>query len=169
MKKNQVQIGGIYAAKVSGRVVAIRIDSINPHGGWNATNQATGKPIHIKSAQRLRLPSPVLARPQLDEQRTDQQDQQAYEAAVRAKGAEDGGRDKKISGLAAAALVLAEANGPMRCGDMVEKMLATGLWKTGGKTPASTLHAALCREIATKGGESRFAKAGRGLFTTSGK
>jgi len=52
----------------------------------------------------------------------------------------------------------------MTCGAIVDEMLAKGMWKTGGKTPASTLHAAICREIATKGSESRFAKAGRGLF-----
>jgi len=28
----------------------------NPHGGWDATNEATGKKVRIKSAQRLRGP-----------------------------------------------------------------------------------------------------------------
>ena len=57
----------------------------------------------------------------------------------------------------------------MRCGDMVEKMLATGLWKTEGKTPAATIYAAIIREISTKGTASRFKKTDRGLFTTNGK
>jgi hypothetical protein len=55
----------------------------------------------------------------------------------------------------------------MRCGDMVEKMLATGLWKTGGKTPAATIYAAIIREISTKGTDSRFKKTDRGLFTVN--
>lgn len=54
MKKNEVKVGGTYAAKVSGKVVSVRIDGENRHGGWDATNQATGKKVRIKSAQRLR-------------------------------------------------------------------------------------------------------------------
>jgi len=54
MKKNEVKIGGLYHAKVSDRLVTIRIDSAHTRSGWNATNTRTGKRIHIKSAQRLR-------------------------------------------------------------------------------------------------------------------
>jgi hypothetical protein len=52
----------------------------------------------------------------------------------------------------------------MTCKAMLEEMLAKGLWKTDGKTPAATLNAAIHREIATKGNESRFKKTDRGLF-----
>jgi hypothetical protein len=76
---------------------------------------------------------------------------------------------KKTSGLDAAYQVLSHTGEPMRCGDMVEKMLATGLWKTDGKTPAATIYAAILREIQTKGSEARFKKTDRGLFTVSGK
>jgi hypothetical protein len=54
MKKREVEIGGVYAAKVSGRVVAIRIDRESPYGGWDATNLATGRTVHVRSAARLR-------------------------------------------------------------------------------------------------------------------
>ena len=54
MKKSQVKVGSEYVAKVSGKLAHIRIDSENPHGGWEATNETTGKKVHIKSAQRLR-------------------------------------------------------------------------------------------------------------------
>jgi hypothetical protein len=54
MKKNEVKVGGTYLAKVSDKVVPVRIDGENPHGGWDATNEATGKKVRIKSAQRLR-------------------------------------------------------------------------------------------------------------------
>ena len=43
----------------------------------------------------------------------------------------------------------------MNCGDMVKTMLETGLWQTGGKTPAATIYAAIIREIAVKGDASR--------------
>ena len=58
MKKDEIKIGQCYEAKVSDRVVSVRIDSANSHGGWNATNTATGKRIRIKSAQRLRRAVP---------------------------------------------------------------------------------------------------------------
>ena len=53
MKKAEVQIGGKYLANVSGKRVEIQIDAEKITGGWSATNLATGKKIHIKSAQRL--------------------------------------------------------------------------------------------------------------------
>ena len=54
MKKDQVQIGRTYVAKVSGQIARVRIDAVNRYGGWDATNVATRRSIRIKSAQRLR-------------------------------------------------------------------------------------------------------------------
>jgi hypothetical protein len=58
MKKNEVKIGHIYTAKVTNRMVQVRIDSVSKYGGWDAMNVATGKKIRIKSPARLRSPSP---------------------------------------------------------------------------------------------------------------
>ena len=71
---------------------------------------------------------------------------------------------KRVSGLDAAAKVLAEAGEPLNTAEMVKRMLAKGLWKTGGKTPAATIYAAIIREIAVKGAASRFRKVARGCF-----
>lgn len=54
MKKRDVMIGGIYAAKVSGRIVPVRITAESRYGGWDAINTRTNRPIRIRSAQRLR-------------------------------------------------------------------------------------------------------------------
>jgi hypothetical protein len=54
MKKNQVQIGGTYVAKVSGQLARVRIDAESRFGGWDATNVSTRRKVRIKSAQRLR-------------------------------------------------------------------------------------------------------------------
>ena len=54
MKKADLKVGGRYSAKVSDTVVVVHIDAENPHGGWDATNESTGKKVRIKSAQRLR-------------------------------------------------------------------------------------------------------------------
>ena len=71
---------------------------------------------------------------------------------------------KRPSGLDAAAQVLADAKEPLGAKEMVERMLAKGLWRTSGKTPAATIYAAIIREIATKGADARFRKVERGKF-----
>lgn len=76
-----------------------------------------------------------------------------------------GQRDaKRTSGLDAAAQILAKAKEPLGAKEMVERMLANGLWRTGGKTPSATIYSAIIREIATKGADARFRKAARGKF-----
>jgi hypothetical protein len=54
VKKNEIEIRGVYVAKVSGKLVSVRIDRESPHGGWDATNLATGRPVRIRTAARLR-------------------------------------------------------------------------------------------------------------------
>ncbi len=70
----------------------------------------------------------------------------------------------RTSLLDAAAAILAKSKDPMSCPEMVEAVLKAGSWKSGGKTPAATLSAAIHREIKEKGKEARFAKAERGRF-----
>ena len=74
-------------------------------------------------------------------------------------------KPKRISGLDAAAQVLTEAGGTMGSREIVDVMLAKGLWKTSGKTPHATIYAAIIREIQKKGSRSRFEKVARGKFT----
>jgi hypothetical protein len=52
MKKDDVEVGGTYNAKVTDKVVTVRIDAVKGMG-WTATNLATGRKVRIKSAQRL--------------------------------------------------------------------------------------------------------------------
>jgi len=73
-------------------------------------------------------------------------------------------KDGTLSGLDAAAKVLADAGEPLNCKTIVERAIEKGLWKTGGKTPAATVYAAIIREIAKKGDASRFSKTERGMF-----
>jgi len=60
--------------------------------------------------------------------------------------------------------VLVLARRPMNTNEMVEKMPADGLWKTGGRTPAATIYAAILREVQAKGKDARFRKTERGQF-----
>jgi hypothetical protein len=61
----------------------------------------------------------------------------------------------------AAARVLAEAKGPMTCRQIVEAASQKGYWKSHGAMPWATIYSAMIREIAKKGGKSRFKKTGR--------
>ena len=54
MKKNEVAIGGVYTAKVTNKLVQVRIDAESRYGGWDGTNLATGKKVRIKSPAKLR-------------------------------------------------------------------------------------------------------------------
>src|SRR5260221_4707047 len=74
-------------------------------------------------------------------------------------------KPKKLSMIAAALQVLQERKVPMTCPEMIDVMATEGLWVSpGGKTPASTLYAALARSIKDDGKASAFRKTERGKF-----
>jgi hypothetical protein len=76
---------------------------------------------------------------------------------------------KKYSALDAAALVLRESGQPMSCPELIAQMAAKGYWTSPkGKTPSSTLYAAMTREARVKGAASRFQKTGPGRFAYRG-
>ena len=169
MKKNAIEVGSLYTAKVSGKVVKVRIDSVNTHGGWNATNTATGKRIRIKSGQRLRKAVAGRAAPDVTPTVEIVTGQPLPGGAKRekrkGKKADGEKKPKRTSALDAAAQVLKSASQPMRAQEMIAAMAEQGLWTSpGGKTPHATLYAAIVREIRDKGGEARFRKTERGLF-----
>ena len=76
--------------------------------------------------------------------------------------------DGTLSGLDAAAQVLAEVGQPLNAKEILERILAKGLWKTSGKTPEATLYSAMLREMQKEGEGARFAKAAeRGKFISA--
>jgi len=178
MKKNEVKVGRSYLAKVSDKVVPVRITGTSGHGGWDAVNEATGKKVRIKSAQRLRGPAEqpdavdakarYAVAPAAPAAQGAKPDGKAAKDATVAPKAPKAKREAKkrdrLSGLDAAAKVLVLAGKPMNCKAIVETMLAKGLWKTGGKTPAATIYAAILREVRAKGKDARFRKTERGKF-----
>ena len=74
-------------------------------------------------------------------------------------------KQSKYSALNAAAQVLQETGQAMTCPELIAQMAAKGYWSSPkGKTPWSTLYAALAREIKLKGAAARFQKTGPGTF-----
>ncbi len=191
MKKDQVKIGRLYVAKVSDKLVTVRIDSTHSGGGWNATNTATGKRLRIKSARRLRgVAGGRKKKAETTEAAvvTDEKAEagEAPKAAVatgekvkaadkpaakkgKSKKASGEQKPKRVSALDAAAQVLAKAEKPMRAQELIAAMAEQNLWKSpAGKTPHATLYAAMLREIGAKGDAARFKKVDRGLFAHAG-
>lgn len=189
MKKAEVKIGGKYYANVSGNRCEIQIDAEKPRGGWDATNLATGKKIHIKSAQRLQ--GEVGARRSRVKETSEgnvaivDNEHAAVEtvagetstavgvlkkprkARTTATETADTG-EKRLSCVAAALRVLGESSDPMNAQELISAMESKGYWASpGGKTPHATLYSAILRDLA-KGDNSKFVKTERGRFTVRG-
>ena len=161
MKKDDVRVGGAYTVKSNDRHVSVRIDSAHSKQGWNATNTATGKRIHIKSARHLLWHAKPAAVTKAAETKS-----------MVKKDAQSPGKPKRVSALDAAAQVLKKAAEPMTSKMLIAAMTEQKLWTSpNGKTPHATLNAAMLREIGSKSGKARFKKVGRGLFAinTRGK
>ena len=185
MKKAEVKIGGKYYASVTGKKVEVQIDSEKNGGGWFATNLATGKKIHIRTAQRLhgevgkaksatKSQSDSLVEPPTDtnpdivplKPKRSVKGTEGQEAKRASKKTEDD-QPKRLSALAAAHKVLCEATEPLNVQQMIEAMTSKGYWTSpGGKTPHATLSSAILRELA-KGETSRFVKTDRGRFVAA--
>ncbi len=206
MKKDQIKIGQLYAAKITDKIVPVRIDAEHASGGWHATNTQTNRKVRIKSAQKLRCKadaaastdapaqsSSVPAKKKLtaDERKAliaqhkaDQENarlreereaspegltasEEAMASSVkpkRTKKTSDApAKQKKLSLIGAAVQVLAKNKEPMSCNDIVNEVIAAGLWTPGdGKTPHATLYSAIIRDLKTE--SPRFEKVDRGQF-----
>lgn len=53
----------------------------------------------------------------------------------------------------------------MNTKEVINAVLAKGLWTSDGKTPGATLYSSILREIQKKGDDARFIKADRGKFS----
>lgn len=54
MRQADVKIGAVYNAKVSGKIVPVRVDSEWGSRGYYVTNLATGRELKFKTAAKLR-------------------------------------------------------------------------------------------------------------------
>ena len=87
------------------------------------------------------------------------------ERAISQSAKKPKGETKKLSLIDAAAQVLARSDEPMNTKQMVDQVVAEGLWSSpAGKTPQATLYSSILRELKNKGDESRFEKVERGKF-----
>ena len=62
MKAREIEVGGVYLAKVSGKLTRVRVDAIHETSDWKGrsttrypcTNLITGRCIVVRSCQRFR-------------------------------------------------------------------------------------------------------------------
>ena len=188
--KKQIVLGHVYSVAVGGSYLSVRVDKSLGHGRYEGMSVRLDSPSPGSAVKfttdRVRGDGVQEAEWQKRAVKPAEQPTQPIQKAKAADvgpGAktrikpthdatparkrptrEPGATSRRPSGLDAAAKVLADAGEPLNTKTMVERMLAKGLWKTGGKTPAATIYAAIIREIAVKGSKARFRKTERGKF-----
>jgi len=112
MKRCDVHIGHLYSAKVSGKVVPVRITGESRYGGWDAVNVETRRAVRVRSPQRLRM---RLAGPSVQEGGTEM---------AKAKKHAQGASVKKATQKSAKVEVEAEAKTCPKCGGPLEVVKA---------------------------------------------
>ena len=153
MKKDQVRTGNQYSAK-SLKAARLAVAGVVGPGGERAAEGASGR----KAASPRPKPTPSGTRAK-------RKTQVRPTKGTKPRAPRKPNPDRPLSGLDAAAKVLADKGEPMRVRDIVEVAAKKGYWKSkAGKTPEATVYAAIIREIRDKGVDARFVKKGRGLF-----
>ncbi len=72
-----------------------------------------------------------------------------------------------MSGADAAYRVLEDVGEPLHYKEITERMLRRKLWRTSGKTPATTINRDISEEINNPGKDSRFCRVGLGMYAIS--
>ena len=181
----EIRLGQCYLARLSKTEMPIRLERNHPDGGWIARSLTHGRQVRIKDVSQLlgiynkegvreiasetsphrrslitgpvRLPSPVT---------TEENGHRPIVTVIRPK------REpvvKKIilvrlNLLDAAHKVLSETKKAMTTREIVAACAENGYWTSSAATPWQTLNAALNRDIAANGTQSRFVKKNRGLY-----
>ena len=172
MKATDIKPGKLYEITAGRNKTKVKVTNFNARtGSWECETES-GKTLNVKDSKRFlaevgkkpsilqsavetvksALPGGKKEKAEVAETKT------AEEKAVRTR--EDG----TLSGINAALQVLREEGRPMNIKEIMEKINERGLAKLNGKTPGSTVSAAMQREIGARGDKSRFEKSGKGLF-----
>jgi hypothetical protein len=175
VKQEQIEIGKVYEAKITNRVVPVRIDAVRislstgKTGGWEATNLKTNKKVVIKSAQKLRKQVDVAgaetkkAKPAATsggvKKKLTASERHARLAAANGKTQSskakadnpvatkksDAPQEKRLSLIDAAVQVLGDAKEALGCKQMVERIIERDLWSP--RSGGKTPHATLYSAI----------------------
>jgi hypothetical protein len=149
MKANKINESGVYEVKVGKNTTTVKVlsveERVNGTTAFLCENTKTGKPLTVTDAARFIKavkPAKTTATPKTPRIR------------------EDG----TMSIINAAYKVLSESEEPLNAKQIYEAVTDAGLCVFNGQTPTLTVSGILQLDIKNKGEESRFCKAGRGLF-----
>lgn len=170
-EEKEVKIGMVYSVKFGGGRISARIEKALGGDRFSAVTMPGGKVIKV-SAENIQGDGKTPE--QWAEKHKPKEHESSKDTGKTTADAKNPKKDKaaktgkkkerKTSGLDAAARVLKETGKPMRCACIIKTALEKGYWSTKGKTPAATVYSAIIREITDKGNKSRFRKSGRGEF-----
>ena len=165
MKATAIKTGKTYEVTAGRNKTTVRVTKFNPKtGSWDCETES-GKTISIKDTKRFlaEVGKRAAASPPASAGRAAVKKGKSETKTQRAKGGKPNGM---LSGLDAAYRVLTEARRPMHVKEIFETAMQNGYCNLRGATPSLTIYAAMQREIAAKGDDSRFVKEERGLFAS---
>ena len=152
MNAKKIEEGKVYEVKVGKNTTTVQVAGIerrvNGQVVFDCLNVKTNKRMTVSDAKRF-----------VKEVKPKNETAEAKPARVRQPRP-----DGTVSGIEAALIVLRESGEPMNIRQIMEAINERNLAKLPGKTPGATVSAAIQREISKKGENSRFYKAGKGLF-----
>ena len=170
MKLENVKVGEAYTLAVGKNAVQVTVTNVDEKGKISVATTG-GKTMTVADAARLTVHHSNVAQAAKGAKAkasTPKATKAARGRNVGQQGAPQA-KEKRVGLVDAAILVLHEAgNKPMNVKEMIEAVLAKGIWKSNGKTPAATLYSSILREIQKKGAEARFKKVDRGQFALVG-
>jgi len=149
----KIEADKVYEITIGKNVTTVKVLSVerrvNGQLVYDCLNVKTDKRVTVSDAKRF-----------LREIKTEN----PAEVAKVAEAKPERPKGKKVSGLDAAYRVLSESDRPMKAKEIIETAMRNGYCDLKGATPDLTISAAIQRDIKTRNENSRFVKAGKGLF-----
>lgn len=188
MNTNDIVLGRCYLARLSKSEMPVRLERNDPKGGWIARSLEHGRVIRIRETSQLiglyennaarqiaseatphrrSRKNETIKRPPVNPLTEPYQQRRPAKKVVRPLPQP---MVKKVilvrlNLLDAAHRVLTETKRALTTREIVAACVEKGYWTSSAATPWQTLNAALNRDLAANGSESRFVKTGRGLYS----
>ena len=175
MQATAIKIGKTYEVTAGRNKTKVKVTKFNPKtGSWECETES-GKTLSIKNPKRflaevggkktamqtvVEVVGNILPKGKKAKAETATETNDAPKKELAKTVREDG----TVSGIEAALIVLREIGEPMNIKTIMEHINERGLARLQGLTPHATISAAIQRDIIKRGDDSRFVKAGKGLF-----
>jgi len=175
--KEEIRLGQCWMVRLAKRDLCVRLESHNPDGGWIARVMSHGRKVTIKNVAQLIQRCDKVTIHTVAETTKPNRRSRAVPPPVGPKARKPISKMNKVvaepvreplgplSLLDAAAVVLRESRAALSTREIIAMVVERNLWEPAGSTPWATLNAALNRDIAANGAESRFSKKERGKYS----